>query len=56
MPLGQCMHRNDARCSALCTGRAYARQGMMAFTVFFSALRWVGDLRAFFRARSGPPS
>jgi hypothetical protein len=52
MPLGQCMRRNDARGSAVCTGRAYARQGMMASTVFFSALGWAGDVGAFFRARS----
>ena len=52
MPLGQCMRRNDARGSAVCTGRAHARQGMMASTVFFSALGWAGDLGAFFRARS----
>ena len=42
MPLGQCMRRNDARGSAVCTGRAHARQGMMASTVFFSALGWAG--------------
>jgi hypothetical protein len=52
MPLGQRMRRNDARGSAVCTGRAHARQGMMASTVFFSALGWAGDLGAFFRARS----
>ena len=46
MPLGQCMRWNDARGSAVCTGRAYARQGMMASTVFFSALGWAGDLVA----------
>ena len=52
MPLGQCMRRDDARGSAVCAGRAYARQGIMASTVFFSALGWAGDLGAFFRARS----
>ena len=30
----------------------FARQGMMASTVFFSALGWAGDLGAFSRARS----
>ncbi len=43
---------------AVCAGnRRIARQGMMASTVFFSALGWAGDLGAFSRARSSlPPS
>ena len=45
--------RDSARGSAVCaeTG-VFARQGMMASTVFFSALGWAGDLGAFCRARS----
>jgi hypothetical protein len=53
MPLGQRMCRNDGRGSAVCAATGvFARQGMMASTVFFSALGWAGDLGAFSRARS----
>jgi hypothetical protein len=48
------MRRNDARGFVICGGAGVARQGMMASAVFFSALRWAGNLGAFFRARSGP--
>jgi hypothetical protein len=49
----RCLRRNDACGSAICaeTG-VFARQGMMASTVFFSALGWAGDLGAFSRACS----
>jgi hypothetical protein len=46
------MRRNDARGFVICGGAGVARQGMMASAVFFSALRWAGNLGAFFRARS----
>jgi hypothetical protein len=50
---GQCMRLHDARGSAVCAGTGvFARQGMMASTVFLSALGWAGDLGAFSRARS----
>ena len=49
--LGQCMRWNGPRLPLL-QWASLVRQGMMALTVFFSALGWAGDLGAFLRACS----